>query len=184
MELRPLLRAAVLPADFEDYCKTFDLEATLIALEDEQATLETLRQEIVRTECCLEMPLVLDAAFPRFVRELAQRPHTDLAALLLSELIAGNKNIENWFRADAGLLGILTPEETHTLAANLRNLFQRGFLGSRRGRKRRRGGLVGVIKGFLSGLFALSPSDEEILFLLDDLLRDATRNGEGLALGR
>ena len=135
-------------------------------------------------ECCRDEPLALDSTFLHFVRELAHRPKTDSAAVLLSELIAGNKNIEPWFDADAGLMGILTPDETRTLAADLRPLFRRGSFGSRAGRKRRRGGLLGIIRGFLRGLFASPPSEEEILSLFGDLLKDAVRESHGLALGR
>lgn len=182
VELCPKLRIATLPDHFEEFCTTPELQESLFSFEEGLILPEILRQEIVRAECCLHEPLELDSAFPRFIRELAQRPKTGEAALLLSELLAGQRHLETWLRADGRLRGILTPDDTRSLATSLSLLVQRGYMGSRTGRKRRRGGLMGRIGSFLRGLFALSPSDEELLLLLDDLLRDATRNGEGLAL--
>lgn len=182
VELRPKLRVAVLPAHFEAFCTTPELQESLLALEEELIAPELLRQEIVRAECCRDEPLQLDTAFPRFVRELAQRSKTSDAAILLSELLAGQRHLESWLCAEGGMLGILMPDDVISLEVNLLALVHRGYMGSRTGRKRRRGGLMGRVGSFLRGLFALSPSEEELLFLLDDLLHNATHNGEGLVL--
>ena len=181
-ELRPKLRVATLPTHFEKFCTTPELQESLLALEEELISPELLRQEIVRAECCLASPLELDSAFPRFVRELAQRSKTSDAAVLFSELLAGQRHLESWLRADGGLLGILTPDDALSLEVNLLVLVHRGYMGSRAGRRRRRGGLIGHIGSFLRGLFASPPSDDELLSLLNDLLSDANGNDEGLAL--
>jgi hypothetical protein len=180
--LRLVLCDANTPDDFAPHCETDELDSALMAWEEGRLPVESLRQEIVRAECCVGDPLILDQSFPRFVRELALRPHSTESALTLSELIAGNRHLEPWLRTERGFTGILTPEEAAILSASLFPLVSRGHLGSRKGRKRRRGGLLGVLQAFGRGILAASPSDDEVLVLLDDFLRDVTRKGEGLAV--
>lgn len=180
--LRLVLRDANTPDEFAPHCETDELDGALMAWEEGRLPVESLRQEIVRAECCVGDPLILDSALPRFIRELAIRPNYPEAALTLSELVAGNRHLESWLHAERGIMGILSPLEVGSLAASLRTLFLHGRFGSRKGRKRRRGGLLGILRAFGRGIFAASPSDEEVLFLLDDFLRDITRNGAGLAV--
>jgi hypothetical protein len=181
LELRPSLRSATTPAAFAAIADSPETCAIADALFEDEITLTDARRAFIETACCVGEPLVLDRNFARFVSAIGHRRGAEDAAELLSELLAGSKNLEPWMLPAVGLIGFLTPQETTLLSRSYAVVARRGRLG-RRGKRRRRGGLLGVCVGFLRRLFDRDLPDDEMLLLLGDQIAEAEERGEGLAV--
>lgn len=181
-ELRPALRSATTPAAFAAIADTPETGALAEALIDNEITFAEARRAFVETACCVGDPLLLDSHFARFVSELGRHRGAEEASELLAELLAGSKNLEPWLRDSSGFGGILTPEETLSLARSYSVVTKRGRIGKRGKKRRRRGGLVGAVTDFIRRLFDRRPLDEEIVRLLGELIAEAQDNGEGVAV--
>ena len=155
-------------------------------------TLESARNVLVSTLCCLDDPLPVDASFPRFLAALGRRRGAEEAAEMLGALVSGGRPVEVWLRDPQGLLGWLTPEETQALhnsytslsGMNGRHRRIIGSIGKGRSRPLRRGGLLGSFVCFMRNLFNAGPQPDDILFLLGKQLQEAIAQNQGLAVCR
>ena len=89
----------------------------------------------------------------------------------------------NWLLPAHGLIGFVTPAETITLHRAFLRLGRRvDFPLAGSARRRRRGGLLGACARFVRRLLDRGPGPEEMYRLLCDLVEEAVRNDEGLAV--
>lgn len=184
LAMRPALRSATTPPAFAVLAIGPETEAIVDALVDGKATLLEAREAFVRSLCCLGDPLPFDKGFPRILAALGRYPGAVEAAELLGEMVAGGKNMEPWFYPAPGLVGLLTPEETAALHHSFARVAGQGHLiaGKRKRRRKRRGGLIGACAGFLRLLLDLDPEPDEMVDLLGELIDDAARRGQGIAV--
>ncbi len=187
LELRPALRSSTTPAAFAALAEDPETAALAEALHEETITVSEARKAFVQAACCLGDPLQLESGLPRFITALARRPGKEDAAELLGEMLAGGKHLEDWLLPATGLSGFLTPDETHALQQSYRALPprrrpKRQADSPTKRRSRRRGGLVGLCVGFVARLFDRGPQPDDIYHLLGELIDEAARNGEGLAV--
>jgi hypothetical protein len=185
LALRPTLRAAVVPAAFEPLADTLETRTIVEALENSEISLLAAKQAFVQELCCRGEAIPFHKGFPSFVAALGRSQEIEEGTELLSRMLAGGKNLEAWLQPAAGLNGFLTPEETVTLQKSCALLLRGGRLhvpGRKRRKRIRRGGLLGLLRGFLRRLFDREPPPEEILALLGELVEEAVRRGEGIAV--
>lgn len=181
--LRPSLRSATIPAAFAGLTDSPETQAVVDALMEGAMSIPEARIAFMQAACFLGDPLDFDKGLPRCIASLHRQRGREDAAELLGELLAGGKNMEPWLKP-SGLTGILTPEETLTVA----HAYETAGTGARNqgrayrigGSRVRRGGLVGAIFGFAATLFGRTPQKEEMLRLIGDLAREAATNGEGI----
>ncbi len=185
--LRPLLRAATLPEAFAAFGEGAEIEAIAEAVAEQSLTLEAARNALAFALCCEGDALPVDASFPRFVAAVSRRRGMEDVGEMLGGLISGGKPVEAWMAADDGIAGMLTPDETTRLYAACRPLLTgRGRslsqVGGKRGRRTRRGGLVGACIHFVRHLLNLGPLPDDLLLLLGTLLKAAQANEQGIAV--
>lgn len=182
LEIRPALRSVTTPAALAALSDSEVTDVIADAAQNGEITVQEARHDWLIAACCIGPPLTLDSAFTRFVAALGRRRGAEEAAETLTELAAGGKNIEAWLMPSFGLIGFLTPTETEKLAVNCAALSKLGRLRSGKKRKVRRGGLFGFVRNFLRRLFDAGPQTDELLPLINALLNEAARNGEGVAV--
>jgi len=181
LEMRPILRAATTPEEFAPLITSPEEEAVVDALNDNEISPVEARQAFVELACCLGEPLPFEGGFLHLLTVLARRRGAEDAAELLTEMLAGGKNLEPWLLPAPGLVGLLTPNETALLQTAFAAMGRNAPL-SGRGRRRRRGGLLARCGRFLRRLLDRGPGTDEMYRLLFDLVDEAARNGEGLAV--
>jgi hypothetical protein len=184
LALRPALRSATTPAAFGALAVGQETEELATALLADEITLPEARNAFIQAVCCVGDPLNLDAGLSRFVTALGRRSGSEDAAELLGEMLTGGRNMEAWLLPASGLAGFLTPEETQALLLSYRARPSRGRLRrtTGQGKRRRRGGLVGVCVGFVSRLLDRGPQWDDMYHLLGNLIEEAARHGEGIAV--
>lgn len=178
--LRPALRSATTPQAFAAVADNPRTDAIVDALMEEEITLLEARHAFIEATCCLDEPLSLDHHLPRLLSVLARRRGAEDIADTLSELLAGQKNKESWLLPSHGLIGYLTPAQTEELHEHLVRLRQ-----SRSrvpGKRRRHGGWLSGLHGFLRGLLSNAPEAEELLELLSTLTENALAHGDSIAV--
>ena len=185
--LRPLLRAATEPEAFAAFGEGAEIEAIVDAVAEQSLTPEEARNALLVALCCEGDALPVDASFSRFVAALARRKGAEDAAEMLGDLVSGGKTVEAWMAAEDGIVGLLTPEETRQLYHTYRPLLLRrgrsmSQMGAKKGRRARRGGLVGACVSFVRHLFNLGPLPDDLLLLLGALLKEAQANEQGIAV--
>jgi hypothetical protein len=133
--------------------------------------------------CCLGQPLPCPRRFPRILQRLRQDIHTEAGTDLLSEAMAGRRNLETWLQPRGEVLGLLTPEETSEVLAAYLMAESAHRQPRRKGGKRvRRGGLLNAFGTFFRRLFDRGLATDEVFRLLGDLLESAVANKEGIAV--
>ena len=182
LELRPALRSATTPAAFAALADSPETDAITEAVESGEITIEAARHGWLIAVCCVGEGLLLEGGFPRLVAALGRRRGAEDAAERLAELAAGGKNLEAWLQPSFGLTGFLTPQETAALATDYARLTASGRLRSGKKRKTRRGGLVGFVRNFFRRLLDAGLPAEELAPLIGELLTEAARKGEGVAV--
>jgi hypothetical protein len=111
--ISPRLQDAVTSADFtqlglEDVSEVLD---TL----DEETSPETVANVVIAHLCSGQEVALFEAGLPEMILWLRKQPHGEEVGEQLGELLSAEPHIEDWFRSDGGLIGILTEEETVSL---------------------------------------------------------------------
>jgi len=183
LALRLELQAADDPDAFMPLSINDVTEAVIDALNFGEIDAEHARNTFVLTLCCLGDPLPLDPGLLRMVARLAKTRGTEDLGELLETLLGGAMNLEPWLISTQGapgaFQGFLTPAQTLTLHETYGDVFRTGGKGRKR---RRKGGLVGNVGAFLRQLLVLELKPEESLALLGDLIADAAKRNEGVAV--
>jgi hypothetical protein len=86
---------------------------------DDAFALETVCNVVIAELCTTGEWVSVRAALPVIVQTIMRRPAGEDAADVLTELALAGHNIEPWFAADRGLMGILTRAEVEHLASHL-----------------------------------------------------------------
>jgi hypothetical protein len=182
LTLRPLLRAAVKPADFAALTGTPELDAILEAFEAGEITVGEARSSFVQELCFSGAPLPADAALARLVSALQRVSGLEDSGDLLNAMLSGGAHIEPWLRPTAGLTGCLTPLEVAQIHRSWITAEPRVLRhASLAGRRVRRGGLLRPAIRLLQHLQAGGPQPDDLFRLLFDLIVEAVGSDEGLA---
>ena len=181
LRLRPLLRSATTAAAFDALTDGADTEEVVAALANGEIAPSEARQAFLEALCCAGEPLPLDRGFPRLVMALGRRREGEEASELLSELLAGGKNLESWLLPPSGLVGFLTPQETTELALSFERLARRGSVPRLLTGSARRRGLMFHTQRLFRLLLDRDSQGDEMLSPLMELLAEAAENDEGLA---
>ncbi len=183
VQIRPLLRSAADPAAFAALAEGPETEAIVEALIEGELDIVGARQDISITLCCVGEPLPCPRHFPRILQQMRDDVRTEEGTEMLSDAIAGARNLESWLRPPGKLAGLLTPDETKTVyeaywtAEGRRRLPRR-----KRAKPVRRGGLLVAIDTFFRRLFDRGLAAHEVYRLLGQLLEEAVENGQGIAV--
>lgn len=114
-EMEPILKAAGESGDF-------------LPIEDEEAVafLETLEggaapeavcNALVAELCATGEEVAFETGLPELILWLRKQRNGDEPAEWLGTLLGAAPNVADWFACDAGVVGLLTPEETQCAAA-------------------------------------------------------------------
>ena len=72
---------------------------------------------LVNQFCCSGSHVaVIESGMPAVIKYVAKMKDSEDVEMVMAELVAGGKNIEKWFKTEAGLVGLLTVSETRMLA--------------------------------------------------------------------
>jgi len=181
--LRPELRIANQASEFALLGDSPDIEAIVVALVDGEIDAVAARHSVLIALCCVGEPVSCPLRFTRTLQMMRRNVRAEIGIEMLSDAIAGQRNIEPWLRPDGKLVGYLTPDETVKVleALNISELV-RGFNPGRRSPRVRRGGLVGGVRTFFRRLFDRGPANDEVSRLLGEMLEEAVSNREGIAV--
>jgi len=183
VEIRPYLRTAAEPADFAALSQGAETDAIVEAVIEGDLNAISARHAFLLACCCVGQPLPCPRRFPRILKQLRQDIHTEAGTDLLSDAMAGRRNLETWLQPRGEVLGLLTPAETSdVLAAYLMAESAHRLSRARGGRRLRRGGLLNAFATFFRRLFDRGLAADEVFRLLGDLLETAVANGEGIAV--
>ena len=86
--------------------------------EDEPA--ESLCNAIIQVLCCGEESAEFPSGFAELIHWLRKQPKGELPAEVLAQLITSEPNVEDWFRTDFGVVGILDVWQTLELLDQLK----------------------------------------------------------------
>ena len=117
-EIRPRLKLACESGDFSniDWPEALDL----FEHANEHMQPEVICNELVVTMCASGEPLFIEGGLPATILKLRKLPNGEEPGDLLAELISAAPGVEDWFKTDSGIVGILsapTVEElTHMLS--------------------------------------------------------------------
>lgn len=182
VQLRPALRTAATPAAFAALADSEETEAIVEAMLEDEIDVAEARQAFLLATCCGGEAISFHNSFPRLITSLRRERKAEAGLELLSEALAGGKNMESWLQPPIALIGFLTPRETLTLYEAY-NLLTGSARQPGQGRRRiRRGGLLKAILAFFSRLFDREPPPEEVFRLLGDMLEEAIQRDEGIAV--
>lgn len=118
-EIRPRLKMASESGDFSriDWPEALDLFEHAV----EHMQPGTICNELIVTMCAAGDPLFIEGGLPATILKLRKQANGEEPGDMLAEFISAAPGVEDWFKADSGLVGILsapTVEElTHMLAA-------------------------------------------------------------------
>ena len=183
VEMRPILRAAKEPAAFASLADQPETDAIVEALIEGDIDAVGARQAFLIASCCIGESLPCPSDFPRILRRLRRDIKTEAGIELLSDAIAGARNMDTWLLPKGQLAGFLTPVETEAVLDAYRLAKTRRSPGRPPKRTRaRRGGLLPGIATFLRRLFDRGLAADELYRLLGELLEEAVDNDEGIAV--
>lgn len=183
VQVRPLLRAAAHPAEFAALADTDETDAIIEALIEGDIDVVGARQDFLISLCCAGEPVPCPKHFPRILQRMRIDVRTEEGTEMLSDAIAGGRNLDSWLRPPGKLAGLLTPDEasavyeSYVLAESRSRLPRRNNV-----RPVRRGGLLSAIATFFRRLFDRELASDEVYRLLGQLLEDAVNNGQGIAV--
>lgn len=161
-------------------CETGDFTAA--AFEEAAGLLESLEEDSRPEEVCNALlvelcgtgeAVVFETGLPELILHLRRQPEGEKAADLLGVLVSAEPNVEEWFRAESGLVGRLTTAQTQELRACA------AALRSRERSSRSSRGLTAWTRRFVP----MEPADDQWDRLLA-LIDEAVSRRCGLALLR
>src|SRR5258706_8899866 len=116
-ELKPILKAAWESGDYSNLNlpEADEILAHFYEDSDPSEICNTLIMEL----CGEGEPLHLEVGLPELIHDLRRRKASMDAAEHLGSLITSEPHVEDWWRFDNGLAGILTPAECKEAAAGL-----------------------------------------------------------------
>src|SRR2546421_7790287 len=119
-DLKPKLRTAAETGDFG----RLDVPEAAGALSGFHggSTPEEVANALVTELCGTGEALFFEAGVPELIHRLRRQPHGEEVTEILGSLVSGEPNMEEWFRLESGLVGILSPEETQRLSRELEGL--------------------------------------------------------------
>lgn len=131
----------------------------------------TACNHVIGNLCGRGEDLAFHGNFAPLVSRMASEVEGEEASLLLSRAAFAGLNIEDWFRAERGLMGILTWSDVERLVASLEAfLLAHGTAQPRRGLAR------------VADAFRARETDDELLRQLLQLARQMRDEGFGLAV--
>ena len=181
LEILPILRKAESGEDLRPLCLERANEFIEEDIENQFLSISEARAEILVTQCCIGEPLALDRSFVRFASAHAEEDN-DAGIQLLGELLSGGKNMDPCLLPASRLMGFLTPDETLVLYTTCVPTANPNRRSGRRKKRRRIGGVVGACIRFVRLLLDREPHGEELFALLLELLAEAVRRGDGIAV--
>jgi hypothetical protein len=130
-QLAPRLSEA---AASDDFSRLNDEEADdLLDQLDESAAAEEVCNALLLHLCVSAESAAFDRGLPELILWLRRREDCEDAAELLGSLLSGANRVEPWFACDAGLMGMLTEDETADLNLGLESFRKNREPASRRG---------------------------------------------------
>lgn len=115
--LAPVLRRA---ASVQELRSSDDRQVSELAYSLDDGLLMTQACNRILGELCTRQPFVTcGVSLPELVRAVRKRSAGEEVADVLTDLALSGHNIEAWFKADEGLMGLLKPEEVEHLASHL-----------------------------------------------------------------
>ncbi len=183
VQIRPLLRTAVEAPAFAAVSDCPETDAIVEALIDGEVVPTEARQAFVISLCCVGDALPCPRSFPLILKQIRRDIRSEAGAEMLTDAIAGGRNLDTWLRPSAKFAGFLTPDETSTVWGlyKLAELRVRAPYERSRGRTRR-GGLINNAASFVRRLFDLGLGADEVYRLLGELLEDAVYHSQGVAV--
>lgn len=115
--LAPLLQSAAATGDFSAIGGRA-AEAAAAALA-EGAPIEEVCNDLLVELCGAEDAVVFESGLPELIHAIRRTPEGEEAAELLGLLAAASPGIDPWFAAEAGLMGLLSPDQVEALSAAL-----------------------------------------------------------------
>ncbi len=117
LDLKPKLRTA---AETGDFVRLGIPEAnSLLAGFHPESTPEEVANALVTELCGTGEALFFEGGIPELIHRLRRQPNGEEVTEILGSLVSGEPNVEDWFRLEHGLVGILTPEMTQKLEREL-----------------------------------------------------------------
>jgi hypothetical protein len=114
-EIKPAMKAACESSSFEDLILP---EADVVLEEfDEGSVFAEIANAVILEVCGHGEPVYFEAGLPELIHSLRREVRGEDVAEILGTIISGRPNVEDWFSATNGLIGILTPGETTALAS-------------------------------------------------------------------
>ncbi len=113
-ELKPGLQAASESGDFS----ALRQEEAVQVLEgfSETSAPEEIANALVTELCGTGEALFFEGGLPELIHRLRKEPRSEDATDLLGALVSGEPHIEDWFRVESGLVGILSQSQTKDLS--------------------------------------------------------------------
>jgi len=122
--LEPALRLACDTGDFTS--AAFEEAAELLETFDAEAAPEEVCNALLVELCGTGEAVVFETGLPELIHGIRRQPEGEEAADALGALVSAEPGIEDWFRVDDGLVGVLTEAQTQELAAYFA-AFRRGY---------------------------------------------------------
>ena len=170
LEIKPILHVAWETGDFSrlGIGGADDILAEFNERTDPNEICNTLIMEL----CGVGEPLHIDTGLPELIHDLRKTRKGEDAADHLGTLIAAEPYVEDWWRVDDGLAGILTPEHVKEAYSGLSPLHQTNFKPAAKG-------LASITRRF-------APADPAAGRLVEmiDLLQEAADQEMGLGVLR
>lgn len=183
VQVRPQLRSAADPAAFAALAEGPETDAIVEALIEGDVDIAGARQDVLIALCCVGEPLPCPKRFPRILQRMRHDVRTEEGTEMLTDAIAGARNLDTWLRPPGKLAGFLTPDETSAVYQAYWTADSRGRPPHRKtDRPMRRGGLLSAIATFFRRLFDRGLATDEVYRLLGELLEEAVANGQGIAV--
>ena len=113
-EIKPALKAACESGNVEEL-EIPEAEQVLEEL-DEETDPASAANAIILEVCGEGEPVYFEAGLAELIRGLRRYPRGDDVSEILGSMISAHPGVEEWFKADDGLAGILKPDETVALA--------------------------------------------------------------------
>ena len=140
---------------------------------DEETPPEAVANALIFHLCGAHEAALFETGLPEMILWLRKQPHGEEAGEVLGELISAEPHVEEWFRSDTGLAGILTEAETRDLAAAFA-YFRKTYHPPKPPR-----GLAGLTQRFS----AADPAQEHLADLME-VVEQAAAGRAGLAVSR
>jgi hypothetical protein len=166
-QIRPKLKLASEAADFTalDWPDAMDLFEHI----DEAMRPEEISNQLITTMCAVDDPVYVEGGLPATILKLRRLPNGEEPGDLLAELISAEPGIEDWFRTESGMVGVLSAPTTEELA-HLVGPFDLN------GEERPARGVAQLARKL-----AVTDTPKDPLQSLIDLVKRATQRGCGVA---